>query len=73
MLIKDTCFNSPNHIKDKTVNLFFCDPPYNILSGQVWDSQWKNNEEFYAWTEEWIQLMYNQLNPFFSPCIKFLI
>ena len=61
MLIKDTCFNSPKHIKDKTVNLFFCDPPYNILSGQEWDSQWKNNEEFYAWTEEWIQLMYNQL------------
>ena len=61
MLIKETCFNSSNYIKDDSVDLFFCDPPYNILNSQEWDSQWKNNEEFYAWTEEWIQLMYNQL------------
>ena len=44
MLIKDTCFNSSKHIEDKTVNLFFCDPPYNILSGQEWDSQWKKTQ-----------------------------
>lgn len=61
MLVKETCFNSPNHIENNSVDLFFCDPPYNILSGQSWDSQWKTNDEFYTWTETWMQLMYNQL------------
>lgn len=59
--IKDSCFNSSNYIKDNSVDLFFVDPPYNILGGQSWDRQWKSNEDFYKWTKKWFQLMYKQL------------
>ena len=61
LLIKDSCFNSSKYIEDDSVDMFFCDPPYNILKGQSWDSQWKTNQEFYDWTESWIQLMFKQL------------
>ena len=61
MLIKKSCFDSSNYIQNDTVDLFFCDPPYNILGSQEWDSQWKTNQDFYDWTEKWMQLMYNQL------------
>lgn len=60
MLIKKSCFDSSNYIQNDTVDLFFCDPPYNIL-GQEWDNQWKTNQDYYDWTEKWMQLMYNQL------------
>jgi site-specific DNA-methyltransferase (adenine-specific) len=59
-LIEDSCFNSEKYIKSNSVDMFFCDPPYNILD-QEWDKQWKNNEEFYIWTKNWMKLMYNQL------------
>lgn len=61
LLIEDNCFNSSKYIKPNSVNMFFCDPPYNILSGQEWDQQWKNDEEFYLWTKNWMKLMYEQL------------
>lgn len=73
-IIKDGCENSPNHIPELSVDLFFCDPPYFISGGkgnsiineesgdrQDWDRQWKNKEEFYEWTERWMRLMFSQL------------
>jgi len=60
-IIKKSCFDSKKFIKNNSVDMFFCDPPYNILGGQEWDSQWKTNDDFYLWTKKWMQLMYDQL------------
>ena len=56
-IINDSSFNSS--IKD--VNLFFCDPPYYLIDKE-WDKQWKNEKEYFNWTKEWMQLMYNSLD-----------
>lgn len=60
-IIKKSCFDSKKYIENNSVDMFFCDPPYNILGGQEWDSQWKTNDDFYLWTKKWMQLMYDQL------------
>jgi len=70
----DSCFNSAKYIDSNSIDLFFCDPPYFISSGKKtskvdtgkredWDNQWENKEEFYNWTREWVELMYDQLKP----------
>lgn len=64
---------SENYIKDKSVDLFFCDPPYFISGNKSkyidlengdrydWDKQWNNKEEYYNWTKDWLSLSYKQL------------
>jgi site-specific DNA-methyltransferase (adenine-specific) len=54
------CCNSSNYIKEKSIDLFFVDPPYFTTSIE-WDTQWKNNDEYYDWCRSWIKDMYNQL------------
>lgn len=71
-----TCLNSDKHIKQESVDLFFCDPPYFISGAfskmssskddadrQCWDRQWTSVEEYYDFTKQWMTLMYNQLKP----------
>lgn len=64
---------SINYIKDNSVDLFFCDPPYFISGSKSknidlaegdrydWDKQWKTKEEYYSWTKDWLELAYKQL------------
>lgn len=70
-LINDDCLNSNKYIKNVSVDLFFVDPPY-FISGKNgtsnnsairkdWDNQWKDNDEYHAWTYSWMNLMFNQL------------
>lgn len=54
------CLTAPRLIKEKTVDLFFVDPPY-FTTAIEWDRQWKNNEEYYAWCGQWIANMHAQL------------
>jgi site-specific DNA-methyltransferase (adenine-specific) len=63
---------SSKYIKDKSVDLFFLDPPY-FISGKSkdvdlengdrgdWDCQWNNIEEYNKWTESYLKLAYKQL------------
>ena len=65
--------NSINFIKNESVDMFFCDPPYFISGNKSkkidlstgnrndWDKQWYNKEEYYKWSKDWISLAYNQL------------
>jgi len=70
----DTCLNSSDYIKEGSVDLFFCDPPYFISGNKVsneddtnssertdWDRQWKSKNEFYDWSLSWMKLMFKQL------------
>ena len=64
---------STDYIKDNSVDLFFCDPPYFISGNKSknidlengdrydWDKQWNNKEEYYNWTKDWLLLAYKQL------------
>lgn len=64
---------SVDYIKEKSVDLFFCDPPYfisgskskdvNLTEGDRydWDRQWKTKEEYYKWTRNWLELAFKQL------------
>jgi DNA modification methylase len=64
--------NSPNHIEDKSVDLFFLDPPY-FISGKSkdidletgdrsdWDCQWNNIKEYSEWTDSYLKLVHQQL------------
>lgn len=74
-IINESWENSNNHVVENSVALFFCDPPYfisgkktndvEIDSGdrQGWDRQWENIEDYLAWTERWMRLMFSQLKP----------
>lgn len=59
-LYQKDCLESKLLIKEKSVDLFFLDPPYFIRS-MSWDSSWDSNEDYYAWCKEWISLCYSQL------------
>lgn len=63
---------SSKHIKDRSVDLFFLDPPY-FISGKSkdvdletgdrsdWDCQWSNIKEYTEWTDSYLKLVYKQL------------
>ena len=65
--------NSFKYIDDKSVDLFFLDPPYYISGGkkqninliegdrQDWDKQWSSKEEFRSWIKDVLSLSYKQL------------
>jgi site-specific DNA-methyltransferase (adenine-specific) len=70
----DSCINSNKYVEDGSVDLFFNDPPYFISGSSTnkatdstsglrneWDRQWKNEKEFYEWTDVWMSLMYSQM------------
>ena len=49
---------------DKSVDLIFCDPPYNIgknFNGRK--DRWGSNEAYLSWCYQWIELCINKLKP----------
>ncbi len=64
---------SINIINNNSIDMFFCDPPYfisgnkseeiNLKTGDRydWDKQWKNKNDYYKWTKDWLKISYNQL------------
>lgn len=55
MAILDDCFNSLSKIKDKSVDLIFADPPYNIGKdfGNNKDT-WNSINDYIDWCKKWI-------------------
>ena len=41
-------------IPDKSVNLIISDPPYFGVVKDKWDNQWKTEEEYLKWCNEWL-------------------
>ena len=51
-----------NQIKDKSVDLIFIDPPYNIgkdFNGRK--DKWKNDDDYLTWCYKWIDLVLQKL------------
>jgi site-specific DNA-methyltransferase (adenine-specific) len=59
-IYNEDCLTSNAYIQPNSVDLFFTDPPYFTTSIE-WDTQWKTNEDYYAWCKKWIKNMYDQL------------
>jgi len=52
-----------NEISDKSIDLIFIDPPYNI--GKDFDGRkdrWKNDKDYLNWCYKWLELCINKLN-----------
>lgn len=60
-IYNEDCLKSTEYINNNSVDLFFVDPPYFTTSIE-WDTQWKSNEDYYAWCRVWIKNMYDQLS-----------
>ncbi len=51
-------------ITDQSVDLIFCDPPYNI--GKTFGSRrdhWQSEDEYLAWCHRWLELCVSKLKP----------
>jgi DNA modification methylase len=59
-IINEDCLTSPEFIDNKSVDLFFIDPPY-FTTNIEWDKQWADNDEYYSWCRLWLANMYDQL------------
>lgn len=42
-------------IKDSSVDLIFCDPPYFRITKKYWDNQWNNEKEYLSWLLKWVK------------------
>lgn len=59
------CLSYLKTLPDESVDMVLTDPPYFIGfdDGQGWDHQWKTEEEYLAWCEEWTQECVRVLKP----------
>ena len=40
---------------ENTFQAIIADPPYfQVLLGEEWDNQWRTEEDYLEWTEDWI-------------------
>lgn len=43
-----------NTIPDNSINLIIADPPYFRIVKDDWDNQWKSEQDYLNWCEQWI-------------------
>lgn len=65
LLINDDCLTFLKNIESESVDLVLTDPPYFISydGGKGWDSQWKNEDEYLHWCNEWTKECVRVLKP----------
>lgn len=59
------CLEFIKTLDDESVDLVLTDPPYFIGydGGKGWDKQWKNEQEYLSWCEEWSKECERVLKP----------
>ena len=65
-LIKNIdCLEYLKTIEDNSVDMILTDPPYSIGfdGGKGWDSQWKTEQEYLDWCDEWSRECVRVLKP----------
>ena len=48
------CISFMQSLEDKSVDMIFADPPYNIGKDKKWDV-WKSMDDYIEWSERWIK------------------
>ena len=43
------------------IDLIIADPPYWKVIGEKWDYQWRTEEDYIAWCQKWINILYSKL------------
>lgn len=53
--LRKDCLEFLKEIPDESIDLALTDPPYNIGfdGGKKWDSQWKTEDDYLDWCQEW--------------------
>lgn len=62
--VNDDCLNAFKDLKDKSIDLIVCDPPYNIeLKSEKQNTDWdcKTDEDFMRFSEQWMAEAYRVL------------
>lgn len=62
-IINDDCINVLKEISNDTFDLIVLDPPYYKTINEEWDKQWKTEEEYLQWTEQYIKECVRTLKP----------
>ena len=65
MLHHGDCLEYVKSLEDESVDLVLTDPPYYIGydGGKGWDSQWKTEQEYLDWCDEWTRECVRVLKP----------
>ena len=53
-IYNEDCIVNMKQIDSESVDLIIADPPYFRMVKDDWDNQWKNEDEFYNWCQEWL-------------------
>ncbi len=48
------CITYMKSLPDRSINLIIADPPYYGIVKEQWDNQWKSEDDYLNWCEEWI-------------------
>ena len=63
-IICGDCVAEMNNLPEEIARLVIADPPYyNVLVKEDWDTAWKCEQEYLAWTLEWMQAAMRVLVP----------
>lgn len=62
-IINDDCINVLKETPNDTFDLEILDPPYYKAIDEKWDKQWKTEEEYLQWTEQYIKECVRTLKP----------
>ncbi|HEX8832670.1 MAG TPA: site-specific DNA-methyltransferase [Abditibacteriaceae bacterium] len=58
------CIKKMARLPAESTRLVVADPPYfQVLRGQAWDCQWRNQEEYLEWTAQWLDAAMRLLVP----------
>ena len=65
MLHHGDCLEYLKSLEDESIDLVLTDPPYYIGydGGKGWDSQWKTEQEYLDWCDEWTRECVRVLKP----------
>lgn len=62
-LIQSDCLELLRKLDSDSIDLAFYDPPYFQIIGEEWDNQWKSEDEYLKWCDEWVTETIRVLKP----------
>lgn len=60
-LYNQDCITYMKTLPDNCINLIIADPPYFGIVKEDWDNQWKTEQDYLNWCEQWIMEAYRIL------------
>lgn len=62
-IYNENCITYMKTLPNESVDLIIADPPYFKIVKNEWDNQWKTQEEYLQWCNEWTKECYRILKP----------